>query len=243
MKKRHFIVFLFIFFVSGFTGLIYESIWTNYLKLFLGHAAYAQTLVLTIFMGGMAIGSYLTSRYSIKWRKLFLAYAIAEGIIGVLALIFHESFTSFLEVSFNSVFQNLDTPFAINLYKWISAALLILPQSILLGATFPLMSAAILRVFPKSPGKTISLLYFSNSLGAAIGVLISGFYFVKAFGLPGTIKIAGLLNVLIAAVVIVLAGKKNEQTQQPISPGSEKIDFAHFFVSCVFSYGYGFFYL
>ena len=112
MKKRHFIVFLFIFFVSGFTGLIYESIWTNYLKLFLGHAAYAQTLVLTIFMGGMAIGSYLTSRYSMKWRRLFLAYAIAEDIIGVLALIFHESFTSFLEVSFNSVFQNLDTPFA-----------------------------------------------------------------------------------------------------------------------------------
>ena len=39
-----------IFFASGFAGLIYESIWTHYLKLFLGHAAYAQTLVLAIFM-------------------------------------------------------------------------------------------------------------------------------------------------------------------------------------------------
>ena len=38
-----------IFFASGFAGLIYESIWTHYLKLFLGHAAYAQTLVLAIF--------------------------------------------------------------------------------------------------------------------------------------------------------------------------------------------------
>lgn len=222
MKNRHQIIFLFIFFVSGFTGLIYESIWTHYLKLFLGHAAYAQTLVLTIFMGGMAIGSYLTSFYSIKWRKLFLAYAIAEGIIGVLALIFHESFTSFLEISFNSVFQNLDTPLAINLYKWVSAALLILPQSILLGATFPLMSAAILRVFPESPGKTISLLYFSNSLGAAIGVLISGFYFVKEFGLPGTIKIAGLLNVLIVAAIIVLIRRNREYIQLPIQPSEEK---------------------
>src|SRR2546430_6895706 len=46
-----------LFAVSGFAGLIYESIWTHYLKLFLGHAAYAQTLVLAIFMGGMAIGS------------------------------------------------------------------------------------------------------------------------------------------------------------------------------------------
>ena len=46
-----------IFFLSGFCGLIYESIWSHYLKLFLGHAAYAQTLVLAIFMGGMALRS------------------------------------------------------------------------------------------------------------------------------------------------------------------------------------------
>ena len=47
-------LFFAIFAFSGFAGLIYESIWTQYLKLFLGHAAYAQTLVLIIFMGGMA---------------------------------------------------------------------------------------------------------------------------------------------------------------------------------------------
>ena len=37
---------LVIFAASGFAGLIYESIWAQYLKLFLGHAAYAQTMVL-----------------------------------------------------------------------------------------------------------------------------------------------------------------------------------------------------
>lgn len=51
-----------IFALSGFSGLIYESIWTHYIKLLLGHAAYAQTLVLSIFMGGMAIGAALTAR-------------------------------------------------------------------------------------------------------------------------------------------------------------------------------------
>ena len=35
-----------LFAVSGFCGLIYESIWASYLKLFVGHAAYAQTVVL-----------------------------------------------------------------------------------------------------------------------------------------------------------------------------------------------------
>ena len=49
--------FYVLFAVSGFAGLIYESIWTHYLKLYLGHAAYAQSLVLAVFMGGMAVGA------------------------------------------------------------------------------------------------------------------------------------------------------------------------------------------
>ena len=68
-----------LFAVSGFCGLIYESIWSHYLKLFLGHAAYAQTLVLGLFMGGMAIGSWLCSRRSARWKNLLRGYALAEG--------------------------------------------------------------------------------------------------------------------------------------------------------------------
>jgi predicted membrane-bound spermidine synthase len=48
---------LLLFTLSGFAGLIYESVWSHYLKLVLGHAAHAQTLVLSIFMGGMALGA------------------------------------------------------------------------------------------------------------------------------------------------------------------------------------------
>ena len=47
VARRRFLLAIFV--VSGFTGLIYESIWSHYLKLFLGHAAYAQSLVLTMF--------------------------------------------------------------------------------------------------------------------------------------------------------------------------------------------------
>ena len=62
-------LFFVLFAISGFSGLIYESIWTHYLKLFLGHAAYAQTLVLAIFMGGMAGGAWLAARWSNRWRN------------------------------------------------------------------------------------------------------------------------------------------------------------------------------
>lgn len=56
-NHRHRHALLAIFVLSGFAGLIYQSIWSHYLGLFLGHAAYAQALVLAIFMGGMATGA------------------------------------------------------------------------------------------------------------------------------------------------------------------------------------------
>jgi spermidine synthase len=66
--RRRFLLTVFV--VSGFTGLIYESIWSHYLKLFLGHAAYAQALVLAIFMGGMAIGAWIVAHYTSRMRRL-----------------------------------------------------------------------------------------------------------------------------------------------------------------------------
>ena len=51
-----------LFVVSGFAGLVYQSLWSHYLGLVLGHAAYAQSLVLAIFMGGMALGAWLVAR-------------------------------------------------------------------------------------------------------------------------------------------------------------------------------------
>ena len=96
-------VFFALFTVSGFAGLIYESIWSHYLKLFLGHAAYAQTLVLAIFMGGMALGSWLVSRYTRRIRDLLFGYAVAELGIGLLAVVFHGVFVGVTGWSFDTV--------------------------------------------------------------------------------------------------------------------------------------------
>ena len=193
-----------IFAISGFSGLIYESIWSHYLKLFLGHAAYAQSLVLIIFMGGMAIGSQLASRFSAKMRIPILAYALVEAIVGVMALLFHNVFSGLIEAFHATILPSMGAPTLGITLKWLAACLLILPQSILLGMTFPLMSAGILRRFPDTPGGSIAMLYFTNSIGAAIGVLVSGFVMIRAFGLPGAIMTAGLLNIALALTVWTL---------------------------------------
>jgi spermidine synthase len=198
---------LVLFTLSGFAGLIYESIWSHYLKLFLGHAAYAQTLVLAIFMGGMALGAWAASRVSARLRDLLLAYAIIEVLIGLASLGFHRVFVATTAFAFDAVIPALGSPAAVHAFKWTLAGLLLLPQSILLGMTFPLMTGGVLRLRPERSGYAIAMLYFTNSLGAALGVLASGFWFIGIAGLPGTLAIAGALNLAVAAGVMLLPRK------------------------------------
>ena len=86
--------------------------------------------------------------------------------------------------------------------KWaLREPALILPQSILLGATFPLMSAGVLRLNPSRPGRSLALLY-PNSLGAAAGVLMASYYLVDLAGLPGTLVTAAMLNLAVGVLTI-----------------------------------------
>jgi len=193
-KKAPAWAFYLIFIVSGLSGLIYESIWSRYLKLFLGHDALAQTLVLVIFLLGLALGSALASRYANRIANPLLAYAIVEAIVAVAGVYFHDVFTAATGWAYTSLLPAVGEGTPNLVARWGLATLLIFPQTILLGTTFPLMSVGVIRLYPASSGRTISWLYFSNSIGAAAGVLISGFFLVDLIGLPGTVLVGGLLS-------------------------------------------------
>lgn len=217
-----------LFFISGISGLIYESIWSHYLKLFLGHAAYSQTLVLIIYMGGMAAGAWITGNKIKKSLNLLFYYALVELALGCSALIFHNLFTVYQDLSYDYLIPILNSPLPVIIYKWFTASLIILPQSMLLGATFPLMAAGFIRRFPGTSGYKISVLYFSNTLGASAGVLLSGFYLINRFGLRGALVFGGILDIIVGICILLLvykdksanvlksASKKNQQTYSGI---------------------------
>lgn len=209
---------LLLFVLSGLAGLIYQSVWSHYLGLTLGHAAYAQTLVLAIFMGGMALGAWLASRYSLRWKRLLLGYAIVEAIIGLLGLAFHPAFVAYTEFSQNTVLPALSSTTLAHAYQWLSASLLIAPQSILLGATFPLMSAGLIRAVPHAEGELLGGLYFTNSLGAALGALLATFLLLPLVGLPGTAMTAGILNVLVAVIAWAISKAFDDSASVTLQP-------------------------
>src|SRR5262250_1074544 len=96
-----------VFVLSGAAGLIYESIWTRYLGLFVGHSAYAQVIVLVIFMGGMAIGALIVGRRSERLRDPLRDYAVVEAVVGVLGLLFHPGFVGLTGLAYDVWFPAL----------------------------------------------------------------------------------------------------------------------------------------
>jgi spermidine synthase len=194
----------FVFALSGCSGLIYQSIWSQYLGLFLGHAAYAQSLVLAIFMGGMAAGAWWASR-SVHWRNLLRAYAWIELAIGVAAAVFHQEFLAATAFAYDTAFPAMSSGALVDVFKWLLASALILPQSILLGMTFPLMSNGLMRRLQIGDGAILSGLYFTNSIGAAAGALIATFLLLPAVGLPGAMHFGAALNVIVALIAFVLS--------------------------------------
>lgn len=211
-----------VFVLSGAAGLIYESLWSRYLGLFVGHSAYAQIIVLVIFLGGMSLGAHLVGRRSERIRRPLIGYAVVELIVGLMAIVFHDVFVAVTDFAYASIFPSF-SGFGLTAVKWTIAGLLILPQSVLLGSTFPLMSSGVIRLARArvEPGRVLALLYFSNSLGAAAGVLLAGLWLIGVVGLPGTLMVAGFINVLIAAFVFLLARAQERLSAIEVQAGEQ----------------------
>src|SRR3954467_14461139 len=74
------------FFLSGASGLVFEMVWTRMLTLVFGSTTLAVSTVLTAFMGGLGLGSFLAGRGADRIRDPARAYALAEASIGLYAL-------------------------------------------------------------------------------------------------------------------------------------------------------------
>src|SRR3989442_9453696 len=205
MPDRNVKLLFALFALSGFTGLIYESVWSHYLKLFLGAAAFAQSFVLAAYMAGLALGAWLASRWSSRLKNLLAAYGWIEAAIRRAPPVFHEAYVLLTQASLDHVIPALGSPGAVEIFKYTLCAALIVPQTVVLGMPFPLLSGAVIRREPHASGHHLAMLYFTNSIGAAIGALAAAFWLLGWLGMPGTMRLAGALNLALAAAVLAIA--------------------------------------
>ncbi len=190
--------------LSGSCGLIYEVLWMKLLTLVIGNTVFSITTVLTAFMGGLALGSFLGGRLLHRFREPLKTYAILEAGIGVCALLLPLAIAATAPL-FRFVYQSLDPSFyTLGLLRFVVCGSLLLIPATLMGATLPVLC----RYFSErgnEPGWTVGLLYGVNTSGAVLGSLIGGFFLIPTLGTTWTIYLAAFINLSIAVAAFMIA--------------------------------------
>ncbi len=204
-----------LFLLSGLSSLIYQVIWTRQMVFVFGSSTFASATVISAFMGGLAIGSFVAGKYADKVRNPFLCYGILEGIIGVWAIMAPFMFEAALPIykMFWQQFHFSVLPFSI--LRFCVVSLILLPPTACMGATLPLLSKFVTSSL-SVVGNRVGTLYSINTLGAVSGALISGFYLIPSHGLFVSTMLAAATNILLAVLVFLL--NKELNTESAIEP-------------------------
>ncbi len=197
------IIFLF-FFLSGFTSLVFEVLWERMLMQIFGSTSFALSTLLTAFMAGLALGSYLGGRIAERIDRPLLVYGALEGLIGVYALLVPfllDLLPGFYSVIFDHFIEDF---YLFSLLRFVAVfAILVIPTT-LMGATLPIVSQWVSRHQKMFQGG-IGLLYGTNTFGACMGALLAGFALLPALGLSTTNTIFAFSNFALCAIVFTAA--------------------------------------
>ncbi|HEY3579977.1 MAG TPA: fused MFS/spermidine synthase [Pyrinomonadaceae bacterium] len=189
------------FVLSGATGLIYEVLWARMLGLVFGATTLAVSTVLAAFMGGLALGSALAGRLAPRLTKPVAAYGWMEIGVAIYALLVPILFHG-VDNLYALVWRDLQPGFfTFTLLRFALSCLLLLVPTTLMGATLPVLAAALLRS-ETHDANSVTRLYTCNLAGAILGTLIAGFVLLPTIGVRTTIIIAAAINVFVGLIAI-----------------------------------------
>jgi spermidine synthase len=192
-------------FVSGGASLIIETIFFRLLSYTFGNTAIAASTVLAVFMGGLAIGSATIGKWCSKRPQSLRLYGFLELLVAiycVLVPILMEMSTQAYVASARALgYGQTVLPLQVAF-----AGLTIAPPAILMGGTLPVIVSFLNSTNARSE-TAIPKVYASNTLGAAFGTLAAAYMLIPTFGIGGTLKFACAMDVLLFAVVVLIAPK------------------------------------
>ncbi len=130
----------FCFLLSGLSSLIYEVLWMRLLILIFGSTTFAISTVLTAFMGGLALGSFVFGRFIDRSRHPVPIYGALEAGIGIYALLVPTIFSSLIPL-YQWVWQTFHISFYLfSLMQFLLVTLVLIVPTTLMGATLPILS-------------------------------------------------------------------------------------------------------
>lgn len=212
--------FLAFFFVSGFCSILYELVWLRLSMAQFGVTSAMVSIVLSMFMAGLGLGSCLSGRmlrnyeYKLNFPVLRL-YALTELLIGVSAIAVPYELALGRSLLAN---VSLSSSWSYYLASGACVAIAIVPWCACMGATIPVAMLAIRRGFPQEAQRSFSYLYLANVFGAGAGALVP-LLLIEVYGFHRTLKVAGLFNVILAVTAVGLSLRATHRLSQSVSKG------------------------
>jgi spermidine synthase len=193
-----------LFLASGFSALVYQVLWTRLLSLVFGVTIHAASAVLASYMAGLAIGSLIAGWLGDRVRSPLRWFGGAEICIGLSALA-----SPFAIAGVQQAYVALHPALEGNVWvltagRFLMASLVLLVPTMLMGATLPLVVKSSLTNV-EALGTRAGLLYATNTTGAILGTLASGFLLVPNLGMRASFFIAAGLNVAVGLFALALA--------------------------------------
>lgn len=210
------------FVVSGFAALVYQVLFSKSLALTFGSTSTATYTVLAVYMGGMALGAWLGGWLAQGRADALKLYAWCELGIGAYSLA-----TPLIFQGIQALYVTLaggvapDAGMLAVLRVLLGASALLVP-TVLMGATLPIL-ARFFEPRAASLGTSVALLYGANTMGAALGALMAGYWILPALGMWRTTLTAAALNLAVAWLALRLAqrlpGEQPAAARSTATPG------------------------
>lgn len=198
-----------LFFLSGFAALIYQVAWVRSLGLVFGGSHLAITTVLSVFMGGLALGGSLLGARADRASRPLRLYAALEIGIAASAAAFHLVLRAYPALYVPLARLAESSPAWLTLLRVALASLGMIVPTTLMGGTLPVLSRFV-AARPELLLTRLARLYAVNTLGAVTGVLAAGFVLLPRMGVARAVGVAVATNVLIGIVAWLLPERAGE---------------------------------
>ena len=229
-------------FLSGYAALSYEMSWVRRLVSLFGVTYFSITTILTVFMGGIALGAMVAGRLVDRWRIApLVALAALEGFLALYAQLFPH-FLEVIEGGYLALATGNDLSlFSHAVLRFLFGTLILLPPALASGATLPAAAKAFVHQEQRL-GLDVATLYGANVVGACLGCALTTFFTIGLLGYPGTAWLGTSANLGAALLALLLhrqtgapavAPDKPARPRQTWKPGAVIIGSAYFSVGFV----------
>lgn len=191
---------LWAFAASGFCAMAYVVLWTRILIPFLGNSGYAFSFMLTIFLLGIAVGSFLFAAIARRIQSFVNFFGLVQIGVGLSLVALIPAFGNLYGIS-----RGLQTAFGVGrLWEFVAGILVMIVPTILIGASFPLAR----RIC--AAAKSRSAVYAFSTIGALLGSLCAGFILIPLIGIRPSLILTAALNAVMGCVSILRNTEKSQ---------------------------------